>query len=343
MVKLGIIGCGNIARFHFEGIRRCGATVAYVCDVNAQAAQPYADEFGAAYTADYKEIINSDVDAVAVLTSGKYHRDICEAAIQAGKHIICEKTMMDNAEDAAYIANLAKEKGVIFFTAFMKRYFPAAQKAKELMARLGTIFSAQVRSFQGWGDLYDSVQAKDWQWAVDNYGGAVVKCAGSHMLDMMMYLLGRPQRVYADIDYIPGSQIDRRATALFTYDTFSVNFETAAHPLKKIGYERNSWDEYVKICGTKGTLAFYTVMWDHPENNAALLEYYDDEQQTVTQYRFDIVNPFVEQTKYMVACIESGRHASPDMTDGANVDIVIQAMFEAAQKKQSIVIDYRGL
>lgn len=164
------------------------------------------------------------------------------------------------------------------------------------------------------------------------------------MIDMTMNLLGRPESIYAHIDYVPGSRLDRKATALFEYENgMVVNFETAVHPLKKIGYERNSWDEYIQINGVNGRLELYTVMWDHPENNAALLVHYDNERETTTEYRFDIVNPFDTEMKYFCECLEKREQGYPGVIDGFNVDVVIETMAESSEKKASLKVDWRGL
>jgi predicted dehydrogenase len=311
--RYGIIGCGNISRFHFAGLAKIGARVVHISDINPERAKPYVDQFGARYSADYRNLISDpEVTVVSILGPGRFHRQMCLEAIAAGKDIICEKTLANNPQEALEIVQAVREKKGLFFTAYMKRFFPAVQKAQELLPTLGTFFSAQVRVFQNWGDLYNAKEASSYQWILDNYGGAILKCGGSHMLDLTMFLLGRPVGVYGNIDYIPNSKIDRRATALLEYPlSLVVNFEAATHPLNKIGYERNSWDERVEINGTNGRLEISSVMWDHPENNAALLVHYDNTTKTSTEYRFDAIHPFHEEIAYYHRCLTDRRQDGP--------------------------------
>lgn len=157
------------------------------------------------------------------------------------------------------------------------------------------------------------------------------------MIDMTLHLLGRPESIYAHVDSVPKSKLDRKATALFEYENgFVANFETAVHPLKKIGYERNSWDEYIEINGVNGRLTLSTVMWDHPENNAALLVHYDNEKETTTEYRLDVVNPFDLEMKHIYEALEKGEQSAPTVIDGFNVDKVIETMVKSSEKKASI-------
>ena len=343
--KFGIIGCGSISRFHFNGLEKAGAEIVHIADISENAARPYVERFNARFSTDYREVVKDpEVSAVCVLTSSKYHREICLAALKAGKDVICEKTMTDNAEESEEVVRAAQASDRLFFTAFMKRFFPAAQKAKELLPGLGRLFGAQVRSYQMWGNFFELDSDKGYEWILNNYGGAVVKCAGSHMIDMTLFLLGRPDSIYANIDYVPGSKLDRKAAAIFEYGNgMTASFETSVHPLKKIGYERNSWDEYIKIDGVNGRLELYTVMWDHPENNAALLVHYDNTKGTSTEYRFDIVNPFDAEIKYFSECLEKREKGYPDAVDGFNVDKVIETMFRSSESKASVIVDWKGL
>jgi len=342
--KFGIVGCGSIARFHFRGLKKAGAEIVHIADLNEAAARPYVEAFGARFSTDYRELIaDPQVSVVSVLTSGKYHKDVCLAALEAGKDVICEKTMADNASEAAEVARAAHKSGRLFFTAYMKRFFPAVQKARELLPTIGRLFSAQVRVYQPWGNFYETENVGKFSSVIENYGGAIVKCGGSHMIDMTLSFLGRPESLYASIDYVPGSRFDRKATALFEYrNGLVVSFEAATHPLKKIGYERNAWDEFIQINGVRGRLEVYFVKWDCPENNAALLVHYDDERETATEYRFDPVNPFDVEMQYFCDCLTQREQGAPDVVDGLNVDVIIEAMEESHQKKAPVRLDWRG-
>ncbi len=53
--KFGIIGCGSISRFHFNGLKKAGAEIVHIADINEQAAAPYVKEFGARFSTDYRK------------------------------------------------------------------------------------------------------------------------------------------------------------------------------------------------------------------------------------------------------------------------------------------------
>jgi predicted dehydrogenase len=341
----GVIGCGSIARFHFEGLERAGASVVHVADLDPEAAAPYAERFGARVSTDYRDLLaDPDVTVVSVLTHSKVHREMCIAALAAGKDVVCEKTLAENADEAVEIVAAARESGRLFFTAYMKRFFPAVQKARELLPSLGRLFSAQVRTYQPWGNYYE-MAAEDLSTEVfAKYGGAVMKCAASHLIDLTLSLLGRPARLYAHVDYVPGTRFDRKATALFEYERGLVaSFEAAVHPLCRIGYERDAWDEHVQINGVNGRLDLYIPQWDQPEHTPALLVHYDDASETATEYRFDAVNPFHREIAFFDRCLAQREQARPDVIDGFNVDYVIEMMAASSRRRTALELGWRDL
>lgn len=345
MIRFGIIGCGNISKFHFNGIEKAGGKVTYITDINEEVAKPWVNKTEAKFSKDYIDLINSpDVDVVSILTSTRFHKEMCLAALDAGKDIVCEKTMANHADEAEEIARYAMKSGRLFFTTYMKRFFPAVQKAKDLLPSLGRIMSSQVRSYQAWGDFFTTNELGWAEGVTRNYGGAILKCAGSHMLDMTMYFLGRPEYVYAKTDYADGTDFDRKVTAVLEFgEGITATFETMAHPLKRIGYERNSWDEKIEINGTNGRIEIFTVMWDAPENNGALLVHYNNITQTSTEYRYAPLNPFDVEIAEIIKAVETRKQINPDVIDGFNVDVLIGAMKESNDKKAAVKIDWRGL
>lgn len=343
--KWGIVGCGGISRFHFHGLLKAGASVAHIADLRAEAARPWVDATGAAFSTDYRALLaDPAVTVVDVLTDSRYHHPIVMAALAAGKDVVCEKTMMDNAAQATEVARAAAASGRLFFTAYMKRFFPMVQKARELLPSLGRLFSGHVRVYQKWGNYYEVAEGDPAGWVTDKYGGAVIKCAASHMLDMTLNLLGRPQSLYAHVDYIPRSSFDRKATTILEYaNGLAVTLEAATHPLERIGFERNSWDERIELTGVNGRLELYFVQWDHPTNNGALLVHYDNATEAATEYRFAPVNPFDLELAYINDCLARREQGRPNVVDGFNVDVLIETMVESSQRRAAVDVDWRGL
>jgi predicted dehydrogenase len=347
----GVIGCGNISRFHFSGLEKAGATVAWVCDLSEEAAAPWAEKFGATFTQDYNEIVADEaVDVIVITTISRVHKAICLDAIAAGKAVICEKTLAENAEDAFEIVSAAEKAGTIFYTSYMKRFIPAVAQAKALMPKLGRIFSTSIRAFQGWGDLWSGNPAegmahtpKDGMSLVrKNYGGGILVCGGSHILDLVCFFLGRPTKVFASV-YTPDDRdYDLQAAALFETENGICHFEATAHPLKKIGFLRDGWDERVEINGTNGRLEIYSASWDQVDHKASMLVHYDNETGQSTEYRYDTGSPFDNAVAFFLENIEKGEQGSQSRMTGYDVDELIATVTKSGEEGQALEIQYKG-
>jgi len=343
--RIGVVGCGKVARYHFEGLKKAGAKIVHISDKDHEAAVKYVSEFGCWFSSDYRDLLaDPAVTAVSVLTNTKSHHDICLAALEAGKDVICEKTMTDNANEAEELTRIAIKSDQLFFTGYVKRFFPVVRKAKEILPTLGRLFSAHVRTYQPWGNYYERRETATLVRVLESYGGAMVKYAASHMIDLTLYLLGRPDSVFGLVDFVSGSGFDRSVTALLEYgDGLVVNLEAAAHPIKRIGYGHDAWEEYIQINGVNGRLEMHLPRWDHPETKGALLVHYDNAHDSPTEQQFDPLNPFDVEMQYFCECLENRHQGYPDAVDGFNVDLLIEALMESAKRRTPLKLDWCGI
>ena len=341
MTGIGIIGCGGISRFHHEGFTAAGARIAHVCDLRAEAAEAVGARYGARVSTDYRALLDDPaVQLVSICTTAASHKPIALAAIAAGKGVVCEKTLTDHPADSAEIARAADTAGAFCATAYMKRFFPASQQAKALLPELGEILSVYARSFQPWNmwttPVDDSMTTHP-SWVMRNYGGGMLVMAGSHILDLLHWLVGRPAAVVGDCNVRPGMDVERQANAMLWLEQGGiVHFEACGHPYANVGYERNGWDERLEINCAHGRLDLYTVLWDRPERNGALLVHLDGATGRSTEYRYMPVNAFHVEMAEMLRRFEAGESPSPSAWDGYVVDETIAHI--TASAKQGAVL-----
>jgi predicted dehydrogenase len=350
-IKAGVIGCGAIAHFHFLGITQAGARVKWVCDLNEETARPWVDKFQARFTKDYLEIVQDDeVDVIFVLTHSSHHKKICLAAIGAGKAVVCEKTLAENAEDALEIISLAERRQTIFYTSFMKRFIPAVEKMQDLLPACGKILASHVRAYQHWGDCWNPEVKDDWFCArsdgkpsipVRNYGGGILVMGGSHMLDLICFLLGRPHRVYAAWETMPGRDHDEHTSVLLETSRGRVHLDLLSHPFTKIGFLRDGWDEQVEIIGDKGILHLYSADWNQGHLKASLLIHHDRMTGRSTEYRLEPVSPFTRAVDFYLKQIAEKKQGVQSIYTGYDVDELISTISRSAQKKAALDVHYR--
>jgi len=346
---VGVIGAGYISRFHFKAYAETKTPVALVADVNRAAAEAAAAPFGAAVTEDWRKVIaHPTVNVVVVLTSSGSHFEMVRAALEAGKNVISEKTLTLSAKQSLELGKLAEASNLILYTSYMKRFFPAVQKTKELIPRLGHLMSVYARTYQvvapdnfhsgtlpGWvsreADGASPIRKKS--------GGGVLVCGGSHILDLLLHLTGKPRGVFTRNFTREGSDVDLMSHALLDLEGGGTgHFEANWHPLRKIGYEKRGWDECLEISGVNGRLVIQIPVWNEPENNAATLTYYDNEAETFTDYALPIVNPFVEAQRSFLENIAQGRQGPQDRYTGYRVDLLLEKMQQSADAGRPVEI-----
>jgi predicted dehydrogenase len=350
-VTVGVIGCGGIARFHFSGLEKAGARIAWVCDVRPEAAAPWAAKVGARATGDFRAVMaDPAVDAVWVTTFSAYHKEICLAAIAAGKAVVCEKTLAENADDAKAIVQAARAKGTVLYTSYMKRFIPAVEKAKALMPKLGRILSMHIRAHQCWGDLW-SANPEPGTFAhtppggksevVRRYGGGILVCGGSHILDLVNHFMGRPRRLFATMATPADRDYDLQAAALLETGSGPVFYEALSHPLGAIGFLRDGWDERFEITGTEGRLELSSAAWDQFEHKASLLAHYDNATREVSEFRFGPCSPFERADAFFVRQISKKEQGAQSDLTGYEVDELIAHVMKSAREERSVDVAYQ--
>ncbi len=193
-LKTAVFGTGFVGRVHLEAIRRLGYVQLYaIGEPEIEKAQKLADEFQAEKTeADYRKVLDDPaVDAVHICTPNALHFPIAQDALNAGKHVICEKPLATSVEEARKLVELAREKKLRNCTSHNLRYYPLVQHMRRMRedGDLGEILVVQGTYSQDWL-LYDT----DWNWRIDSKSNGPSRCMadiGSHWCDMAEHVTGQ--------------------------------------------------------------------------------------------------------------------------------------------------------
>jgi len=201
--RTAVFGTGFVGRVHLEGIRRLGFVQLYaIGEPQIEKANQLAAEFGVPKTeADYRRILEDPaVDAVHVCTPNFMHFPIAKDALQAGKHVICEKPLATSVAQASELVALAASTGRRNATFHNLRYYPMVQHMRRMRedGDLGEILVVQGTYSQDWL-LLDT----DWNWRLDSKHNGPSRCLadiGSHWCDMAEHVTGqRITSVCADL------------------------------------------------------------------------------------------------------------------------------------------------
>ncbi|HBE13805.1 MAG TPA: hypothetical protein DCY74_06510 [Clostridiales bacterium] len=194
-VRYGVIGL-RMGGAHTKGIfENEKAELVAICDTDSVLMEKVAELYHPKRTTEnWEDIVNApDIDAVVVATPDQWHEAMTVAALEKGKHVICEKPMALSLDECIHMIEASKRTGKKLMVGQVCRYAPAFVKAKE-MVESGTI-----------GELYfvESEYAHDYirsrgvgEWRLDSRRHGILG-GGCHAMDLLCWIAGKPEEVFA--------------------------------------------------------------------------------------------------------------------------------------------------
>jgi predicted dehydrogenase len=195
-LKVGIVGAGGMALYHFGGFTRAGAEVAAIADMDIERAKAFGEP--RKIQNFYKSLTEMlagtpDLDAVSIITPNKFHKPLVIEALEKGKHVFCEKPPALNAAEMKEMLQAAKKSGKTLMFDFNNRAKPESQALKRYIdeGRVGRINSAQAawirrNGIPGFGGWFTTRALSG--------GGPVIDLP--HMLDLALWFMGYPEPEY---------------------------------------------------------------------------------------------------------------------------------------------------
>ncbi|MEP9851165.1 Gfo/Idh/MocA family oxidoreductase [Staphylococcus aureus] len=191
-IKIGIIGCGGIANGkHLPSLEKIPeATMVAFCDIDLAKAKTAAQTYGnsdASVYEDYKKMLdNSSVDVVHICTPNNTHKDITVAALNAGKHVMCEKPMAKTSDEALEMIEAAKRNNRKLTIGYQNRFRADSQHLRKVTQRgdLGDIYYSKAKAIRRravptWGVFLDE----------EKQGGGPLIDIGTHALDLTLWMM----------------------------------------------------------------------------------------------------------------------------------------------------------
>jgi len=192
-IKTAVLGTGFMGRVHTEGIRRVGnVEVVAIAASNDEKARKFAAEVGVERgTGDYRTLLkDQEIEAVHVCTPNVLHFPMAKAALEAGKHVLCEKPLATSAAEAEEMAKLARANNLANCVFHNLRYYPMVQQLRRMReaGELGEILCVQGTYSQDWL-LYDT----DWNWRIETKSNGRSRTfgdIGTHWCDRIEHVTG---------------------------------------------------------------------------------------------------------------------------------------------------------
>ena len=254
-LRVGIVGCGVIAPLHAESYRLAdGVEITWACDLVEEKARRLAEKYGIAHvTTDYREVTAAaDVDCISVCTDHASHSPITVAALDDGKHVLCEKALAASPAglDAMFAAH-ARRPELAFGGVFQHRFDQDVQLLKRLVedGSLGDLLTAgvQIRCWRS-PDYY---RADRWRGTWAEEGGAVLINQAIHFIDALLWIVGGARAVngvYANLTH--GDSMETEDTAVAT-----LKFAGGALGILEATCSSHlSWEPTLSLHGTRGSI-----------------------------------------------------------------------------------------
>ena len=289
-LNVGLVGAGFMGKAHVVAYSNMPKlfwpapampVLKTICDIVPEIAEDSRERFGFEKCCTvWREIVNDpEIDVVSVCTPNNAHAPIAIAALEAGKHVICEKPIASTLADAKAMADAAAkaaEKGIISMNAYQYRRVPAIVLAKKFIdeGSLGEILNVRCTYLQSWSADPDSPLS--WRFQKDIAGAGTLGDIASHVIDIAQYLAGDIDEVVSmmktyiterpvqegGVDLLGtvklGADAPRKAVDVDDEDSFLVKFKSGASG--SIEATRNAWGRNtfitVELHGTLGSVYF---------------------------------------------------------------------------------------
>lgn len=230
-MKIGLIGAGQIGRLHLEQYRKiAGVRMAAVCDIHPAAARNAADQYGipSVYT-DYRELLNDpEIDAVDVCLHNNYHEPVTIAALEAGKHVYCEKPIAGSYADGVKMLDAAARSGRMLHIQLSQLFAKETKAAKQLIdaGKLGKLYHARSTGFRRRNRPFVDGYGTTAFTRKDIAGGGALFDMGVYHISRMLHLMGNPTplRISGQIYQEMAMDEARRASSGFDVEEFAAGF-----------------------------------------------------------------------------------------------------------------------
>lgn len=374
-LRIALIGHGFMGAAHSQGWRVAPRfydlpvrpEMSLLVGRNARGVEASAEKWGWAETAtDWKAAVErDDIDVVDIVTPGGSHAEIAIAALEAGKHVLCEKPLANTLEEAEAMAAAADRagKGVFAMVGFTYRRVPAAAFARELVqsGAVGEIRQVRATYLQDW--LVDPEAPLTWRLQKEHAGSGALGDLGAHAVDIAQFITGQKvtgvsgmlntfvneRPLLGEASGLSGSAASERGRvtvddlALFNgrFDGGAVgSFEATRMSTGRKNALR------LEVAGSTGAISFdlenlnYLGFYDStaPDTRQGFTNIMVTEPEHPylsawwpTGHSLGYEHGFVHQAKDFVEAIAEGRQPEPSFADGLQVQKVLSSVARSAE------------
>jgi len=318
--KLGfaVVGCGGFGTRRINALKKIGARLVCLADTDEKRVTKLAHEAGCEYHIDYKDAVKrNDVDCIVVATPNKFHAPISIAALEHGKHVICEKPLARTPDEARAMVDAAQKNKVFLKTGSNLRYFSNVKKAKELLEKKTIGDPLFIR---GWIGHDGERVLHSWNVKKDLAGGGTFLDNGAHILDLFRWFMGDFSECFGYVKtLLMPIEVEDNGMGLFKRGD------------GKMAFIQSSWTEwsgymYMEIYGSEGCLfvdnRLGTSKTTHGDRKE-IRHVYDYSTEPPRSYELELED-FIDSVK-------KGKQPMASGYDGMKVIEMVQGIYDSSK------------
>lgn len=266
-LKVAVIGLGHQAiEDHIPGILESDlAELLAVCDSDEEKTSIWSKKLNIkGYTSYLNLFANEKLDFVIIATPHDTHARIAIEAANHGIHVLKEKPFAQNLSEAIHLASLFDSKGINLSVTLQRRFNPIYTTFFQLLDRIGELLFIEMKYA-----LFVENPHDGWRGKKILSGGGCILDMGYHMVDMLIWYFGLPQKVYADFSSVPinGDNVDVEDNAFINF-----SYEKGTQGCLILSRYHSPKTEYIKAVGKKGIIVVERGKITRLKNNGEIIE-----------------------------------------------------------------------
>jgi predicted dehydrogenase len=324
-MKVAQIGCGGIGRRRVEAVASVPELELALCvDTVAEAAEGLAERWDCEASTRWEvAVARPDIEVVVVSTPNVFHAPISIAALEAGKHVLCEKPLARNPEEAGQMVDAARASGRELRTGFNHRFHAQVVQARELFdaGAIGELLFLRGHTGHGGGEHL----LHSWFWNAEMAGGGTFLDNGVHALDLARWFMD---------EFVEATGF--RATSLWDIAPLEDNgfglFRTADGRVASLHSSWTQWKGYLylELFGSDG---FLTINYDPAETTLVRR----GTPHHIERYEFPArPNTWARELEELVSAVQGKRALSATGYDGLRAVEMAYAVYESSRQGRAI-------
>lgn len=334
MIRLGLIGCGNMGSAHRRGLEQLKgrARVVATVDLDEALAQTTAEALGAEMaTTEYRRIIDR-IDAAIVVLPHHLHYPVGLDLLEAGKHLLMEKPLANSEAQCLDLIQAAESRGLTFMVAYCMRFHPLLEEMERLIREksYGEIFQLSI-----WTEQHTQREPGSWMHRIATLGGGQLFSHGCHYVDLLLAWLGEPlEGTHMGGNYCtPWMEAEGTSNVCMRFESGALGYHFGTWGARgsrlRYSFHAHCEEAMIEAQVTHGRLILHHgAKEDGPAREALLMEAESGKQTERELFHF-------------CECVESGARPITDARNSLQSLRVIWKLYEA--EREGRVADLRGL